>query len=271
VPDRRPASVSAVLPAYNEVAVIGDVVRRTHAALSAAGLEGFEVIVVDDGSADGTGDAVRALQADLSGVRLLAHDQNRGYGAALRSGFDAARCEATWLLDSDAQFDPADITLLLDAWQPRTMVAGYRAHRSDSLVRRLNHAAFFALVRVLHGRTTRDVNCAFKLFPRETGAGLHAEGAVISTELLLRARAAGLKVAEVAIPHYPRTAGTPTGANLRVVLRAFAELPRLRRMVASPQRTVDGSGATAHGAGGQRGDGQGEPESAASLSAEPAP
>lgn len=223
-----PTSVSAVLPAYNEVAVIAGVVERTHAALSASGLDDFEVIVVDDGSADGTGAVVTAVAQRLDRVRLVTHAANRGYGGALRSGFEAARCQLVWLLDSDGQFDPADLSILLGAWTPGTFVAGYRAQRRDPLGRRVSNRAFFGVVRALLGRTLRDVNCAFKLFPRPLGVGLRAEGAIISTELVLRARREGVPIVEVAVPHHPRTAGTPTGASPAVVARAFAELWELR-------------------------------------------
>ncbi len=222
-----PGSISAVLPAYNEVAVIADTVRRTHAALSAAGVAGHEVVVVDDGSNDGTGEPVRALAAELP-TRLLIHPSNLGYGAALRTGFEAARGEAVWLLDSDGQFDPADLALLLPLWEPGSLVAGYRAQRQDPWTRRANHAAFFTLVRLLNGPTLRDVNCAFKLFARELGIGLRSQGAMISTELALRARDRGCRIVEVAVPHHPRTTGVATGAQPAVVARAFVELLGLR-------------------------------------------
>lgn len=221
-------SISAVLPAFNESEVIVDVVRRTVAALAASGVGRYEVVVVDDGSTDGTGDLVRRLAGELESVRCVAHDHNRGYGAALRTGFEAASCELVWLLDSDGQFDPADLRVLLDAWSPGTLVAGYRIQRRDSVLRRLYHWAFFSVVRALLGRTVRDVNCAFKLFPRSAGLGLTSDGAVISTELLVRARDEGLRFVEVGVEHHPRIAGHATGADPRVVARAFAELARLR-------------------------------------------
>jgi len=185
--------------------------------------------VVDDGSVDATAVRVRELAARLPSVRLVQHTVNRGYGAALRSGFEAARWDVVWLMDSDGQFDPADLPLLLNRWQPGAFVAGYRARREDPLMRRLNHTVFFSLVRVAVGPTVRDVNCAFKLFPRELGVGLHAQGAMISTELVLRAGERELCIVEVAVPHHPRTTGKPTGADPRVVARAFGELWRMRR------------------------------------------
>jgi glycosyltransferase involved in cell wall biosynthesis len=223
-----PASITAVLPAYNEVAVIARTVRGTHEALVASGVAGHEVVVVDDGSNDGTGEAVRGLAAELPSIRLLTHERNLGYGAALRTGFDAARSEAVWLLDSDGQFDPADLGLLLAEWEPGSMVAGYRARRQDPWSRRANHAAFFALVRVVNGPTLRDVNCAFKLFARDLGVGLRSQGAMISTELALRARESGCRIVEVAVPHHPRTTGAATGARPAVVARAFVELLGMR-------------------------------------------
>lgn len=235
VPRDRPHSVSAVLPAYNEVAVIADVVRRTHAALVAACLGDHEVVVVDDGSRDGTAAVLAALARELPSVRVVTHPVNRGYGGALRSGFEAARCDLVWLLDSDGQFDPAELTRLLDAWTPGVFVAGYRVRRSDPVMRRANHAAFFGLVRLVMGPTVRDVNCAFKLFPRAVGVGLHSEGAVISTELVLRARREGVAIVEVPVPHLPRTTGTATGADPRVVAKAFVELAGLRRALRTGQ------------------------------------
>ncbi len=219
-----PASISAVLPAYNESAVIEATVRHTHAALERSGVAVHEVVVVDDGSNDGTGELVRDLAAGLPGIRLVVHPRNRGYGAALRSGFEAATGDAVWLLDSDGQFDPADLVLLLERWEPGSLVAGYRARRRDPWLRRANHAAFFALVRAVAGPTLRDVNCAFKLFDRDLGAGLRSDGAMISTELALRARDLRRRIVEVPVPHHPRTTGDATGSRPAVVARAFVEL-----------------------------------------------
>ena len=220
-------SISAVLPAFNEEAVIADVVRRTAAAL-ARHVDRFEIVVVDDGSHDATAQQARDAVQDAD-VKVISHRANRGYGAALRTGFDAAGCEATWLMDGDGQFDPADIALLLPHYAADRVVAGQRIHRQDGALRRLNNRAFFGVVRTLFGSVAGDVNCAFKLFPAQVGKGLRCDGAMISTELMLRAKRSGYRVVEVGVPHYPRRAGQATGADPRVVLRAFAELGRLRR------------------------------------------
>jgi uncharacterized protein YbaR (Trm112 family) len=229
LPLPAPPTISAVLPAYNESAVIVDIVRRTHRALQDAGVPAFEVIVVDDGSHDETGRLVKDAATTLPEVRVVTHERNRGYGAALRSGFEAASMDLVWLLDSDGQFDPADLPRLLSAWSPGTFVAGFRVHRRDALIRKLNHDAFFSLVRLVIGHTVQDVNCAFKLFPRECGVGLVSEGAIVSTELLLRAQRDGCRFVEVGIEHHVRLAGKATGARPTVVARAFVELVGLRR------------------------------------------
>jgi glycosyltransferase involved in cell wall biosynthesis len=161
---------------------------------------------------------------------VVRHPVNRGYGAAVRSGFDAARLGWVFLMDADNQFDPEDIGALLAAASDADIVAGYRRQRRDPLPRRLNAWAFFTLVRLLFGRLVRDVNCAFKLMRRDvlTQMALHSDGALINTEVLVLARQMHARIVEVPVQHFPRTSGSPTGANPRVVLRAFRELLAFR-------------------------------------------
>ena len=228
-PAARTADVSAVMPAFNEEANLEQSLGRVAAAL-AGQTRSFEIIVVDDGSRDGTAALLERLAADHPQLRVVRHAANRGYGAAVRSGFDAARLSWVFLIDADNQFDPAEIGLLLAHALRADIVAGYRRQRRDPLRRRLNALAFFTLVRLLFGRLVRDVNCAFKLIRRDllVGMALHSDGALINTELLVLARQTQARIIEVPVHHYPRTAGTPTGANPRVVVRAFKELLAFR-------------------------------------------
>jgi dolichol-phosphate mannosyltransferase len=221
-------SISAVLPAYNEEAVIAETVQRTAAALTELGVAEFEILVVDDGSNDATAERASSARMSDSRVRVVSHARNRGYGAALRTGFEAATCDAVFLMDSDGQFDPTEISRLLALYGRDRVVCGHRIRRRDTWARRFYHKAFFGLVRLGFGPTVRDVNCAFKLFPRAVGRGLHADGALVSTELLVRARRSGYLLMDVGVHHYPRTTGRATGADIRVVLRAFRELWQLR-------------------------------------------
>jgi len=217
--------ISAVMPAYNEEANLEQSVSRMAEALVASA-RGFEIIVVDDGSQDGTAALLERLKGAHPHLRVVRHPVNRGYGAALRSGFDAARFGWIFVMDADNQFDPADVESLLACAADADIVAGYRKHRRDPLLRRLNAWAFFTMVRLLFGRLVRDVNCAFKLIRRDLVArmALHSEGALINTEMLVLARQLHARVVEVPVRHYPRTAGKQTGANVRVVIRAFREL-----------------------------------------------
>ena len=220
-------ALSVVLPAHNEADNIAESVQRAWGVLSGLGLSG-EVLVVDDGSTDDTAGAVEALGA---GVSLLRHRDNLGYGAALVTGFRAARGERIFFTDADLQFDLDDLRRLLPHGEAFDIVAGYRQPRRDPLGRRLSARAWGGLVNHLFDVRIRDVNCAFKLLHRRVleGMELASTGAFINTELLARARAAGFSVAELPVRHYPRRRGVQSGARPAVVARAFAELWALRQ------------------------------------------
>jgi glycosyltransferase involved in cell wall biosynthesis len=228
----RPTAISAVLPAYNEEANVARAVTATGAALKSC-CEAYEVIVVDDGSRDGTARVLQALAGSEPALRVVRHASNQGYGAAVRSGFSAARHPWVFMMDCDNQFDPAEVSLLIERADGADIVTGYRAVRRDPLLRRLNAWAFFRLVRLLFGSMPRDVNCAFKLIRRDllTRLDLQRDGALINTELYVRARQHQARVVEVAVHHFRRTAGKQTGASPRVILRAFRELLAFRREV----------------------------------------
>jgi len=231
--------ISAVMPAYNEEANLEQSVGRMASALQKF-TRGFEIIVVDDGSQDGTAALLERLKVAHPNLRVIRHPANRGYGAALRSGFDAARFSWIFLMDADNQFDPAEVELLLARAADADIVAGYRKLRRDPLLRRLNAWAFFTMVRLLFGRLVRDVNCAFKLIRRDLigRMALHSEGALINTELLVLARQLQARVVEIPVHHYPRRAGKQTGANIRVVIRAFTELLAFRAEMRKVERAA---------------------------------
>jgi glycosyltransferase involved in cell wall biosynthesis len=226
--DGRLPSLSAFFPARDEEANVVPMVEALLRVLPAVAAR-WELIIVDDGSRDATGRLADALASEEAAVRVVHHATSRGYGGAIRAGLAAARYEYVFFTDGDRQFDPAQITTLIAALGRADVVVGYRHARSDPLVRRLNGAGWNLLVRALLRLPVRDVNCAFKLFRRSALAGIapEADGAMVSAELLARLARAGRRIVEVPVDHYPRHYGVPSGANPRVVARAFVELFRL--------------------------------------------
>lgn len=218
-----------VLPAYNEEANIARAVKDADAALDSTGVE-YELIVVNDGSRDRTGNILKDLARVHSSLRVVEHFPNRGYGGALRAGFAAASCEWIFQSDSDNQFDYAEIARLIALTPGRDAVVGYREPRRDPLMRRLNGWGWNRLVRLMFGYVVRDIDCAFRLIRRSAleSVCLTSDGAMISTELLAGLKARGFVIGETSVTHLPRESGDPTGANMRVILRAFKDLVRYR-------------------------------------------
>jgi glycosyltransferase involved in cell wall biosynthesis len=190
----------------------------------------FEVIIVDDGSRDGTAVEAERLATDNEQVRYVGHATNRGYGEALRSGFHAARMEAVAYTDGDRQFDIAELSQLWPLLAGADVVAGYRLKRADPVHRRFIAWTYHRLLRLLFGLRVHDVDCGFKLMRSEVARAVEPRsgGAFFSAEFLLRAQHRGFRVAEVGVTHYPRAWGRPKGATPAVVLRTVREMLALR-------------------------------------------
>ncbi len=231
---KRLPSLSIFFPCHNEE---GNVERVTRAALAAAKdlADTYEIIIVDDGSSDRTGEIGRRLAAEISEVRVVHNQPNRGYGGAVVRGLTEARMEWIFFTDGDGQFDIAELPKLIGLLDACDFAVGYRLKRADPWIRVVNGYCWGVLVRLMFGLKVRDIDCAFKLLPRSLidAIELRSQGALISTELLARARYRGLRIAEVGVNHYPRTVGQQSGASAKVVLKAFAELFTLRRHIRS--------------------------------------
>jgi glycosyltransferase involved in cell wall biosynthesis len=222
---RRLDGLSVFLPSHNEEGNVERVVKGFLDELPRLA-DSYEVIVVDDGSRDRTGEIAERLAAEDPHVRVVHHQVNRGYGGAVISGIRAAREPYVLLCDGDGQFDPADVGLLAARVPACDVVVGRRLQRADNLLRRFNGKAWTLLVRLLFDVRISDIDCGFKLMRRELleGLELRAKGAMISTELMARLVARGARVEEVGVKHLPRLAGEQSGANPRVIMRAFKEL-----------------------------------------------
>ena len=239
-PPSRLPGLSVFLPSHNEEGNVERVVGSYLAELPRI-TDDYEVIVVDDGSSDRTGAIADRLVSEHPQVKVVHHPVNRGYGGAVISGIRAASKPYVLLCDGDGQFDPADIARMAVFVPEYDVVAGRRAHRADSLMRRFNGKAWSELVRILLGITISDIDCGFKLFKREKldGMDLRAHGAMISTELMARLAGRGAKVKEVDVRHLPRLTGEQSGASFKVVMRAFKELFTLYRDLKSERKAAN--------------------------------
>jgi glycosyltransferase involved in cell wall biosynthesis len=225
-------TLTVVLPAHNEAENIGLVavgfLRAARVAYPRA-----EVVVVDDGSTDDTVGALRRHPGgDDPGILVVRHDVNQGYGAALRTGFRAARGRWVFFTDSDGQFSPESLGdfLRVTDGEAVDVIVGYRYPREDRWHRRALGSLWTTVVRAVLGVGARDVNCAFKVMRRRDleRMGLQAQGALINAELLHKAGRLGLVVQERPVRHLARQRGAQSGARPSVVGRALVELARYR-------------------------------------------
>lgn len=229
---RQIEKLSVFLPAYNEEASIEKTVKNVTDSLK-KNLSIWELIVVNDGSKDKTGEIVDRLADKDKRISIIHHYPNRGYGAALKSGLYA--CQYPWIafIDSDGQFDFSEINRFLDT-QEKTdadLVIGYYLGRKVSLLRKINTFAWQVLVRLLFGLSVRDIDCGFKLISKEVLEKIEPlqseRGAFISSEFLIKAKKKGFKIVEIGVSHYPRERGEGTGANLDVIFQSFVDLFKL--------------------------------------------
>ncbi len=230
---QRVAELSFFFPAHNEEANLEALVEEALTALPALA-EKFEIIAVNDGSRDHTAAIADELAGKHPGVfRVVHHPTNLGYGAALRSGFRASRYGLIAFIDGDRQFKVADVGRLterLAGSDKPDVVVGFRLKRADPLIRRWYARIYRFANRVFFGVLVRDIDCACKLFRRDalTPIRVASGGAFFTAELLIKLRHNNRMIAEVGVPHYPRTAGSPTGAKPSVVFRAVRDFWSLR-------------------------------------------
>ncbi|MBM3231352.1 glycosyltransferase family 2 protein [Candidatus Peregrinibacteria bacterium] len=223
--------ISVVLPCYNEEENIAIAVRETLAWLDAAGIGG-EVIVVNDGSKDGSADVIGKFCKEDARVRVVTHEQNRGYGVAVRSGCDAAKEESIAFVDSDRQFHPADLSLLLPHLEKFPVVVGRRRKRADPFMRNVFGKVLGCLIFVVFGIWIRDVNCGMKVFRKSVWPKIrpeHGTEKFFNAELFLRMRREKIIWRQIDVPHYPRLAGNPTGGSMRVIVNMFREIWNLKK------------------------------------------
>lgn len=236
-----PVSLSVIFPAFNEEANIERTVESARQVLPKLA-QTWEIILVNDGSKDATTPLCDELAARYEEVRAIHHVDNRGYGAALKSGILAARHDFIFFTDSDGQFDLEELKDLIDHAGHFDIVTGYRGKRQDPPHRLINAFGWKMLVRMVLGVRVRDIDCAFKVFQRSVfdRIQIRSVGAMVNTEILAQANAFGMSIHEVRVSHYPRQFGTPSGANLRVIAKAFRELLRLYKQLRTVTHEQEG-------------------------------
>ena len=222
-------SISVVLPALNEEDNIETAVKRVVDVLRSLKFRDWEVIVVNDGSTDRTGEiADRIAGEDPDHIRVFHHSPNRGYAEALKTGFTNGRHQLLFYTDSDNQFDVKELANLLPLIEDADIVNGFRIYRFDPLTRLVLSWGFNLIVRIVFRIKLRDIDCAFKLFRREVFDKVQIESKkfFVDAEVLAKARYHGFRMVEIGVRHYPRPAGRST-VRPSHILSTLAEIGRI--------------------------------------------
>lgn len=222
-------SISAFFPCYNDEATIASMVNLAFVTIDKVGADG-EVIVIDDGSTDSSPHVLKELLDEHPRMRVVTHERNRGYGGALLSGFASATKQWVFYTDGDAQFDPAELELLVARAGPDVdVVQGYKIRRADNLARRVIGRIYHRFVAVMFGLRIRDTDCDFRLIRKAVldRVTLEHSSGVICVELVRKLQDAGARFVEVPIHHYPRLHGQSQFFRLSAVARSLWDLAGL--------------------------------------------
>ena len=215
----KPKSISFVLPAYNEEDNIEKAVRAVVQAAETIDIEDYEVVVVNDDSADRTAEILERLRVENQHIRPIHHPKNLGYADALRTGFTSAKLPLVFYTDSDLQFDVKEVKNLLPAIEDYDIVCGFRIYRYDPLTRLFLAWGYNLVARTVFRLRVRDIDCAFKLFRREVFdvIQIRSKKFFVDTEILAKARHHGFRMTEIGVRHYPRVGGRSTVRASHVV------------------------------------------------------
>lgn len=218
--------ISIVLPCYNEEGVIAKTVTQVQTWAKSTG-QSFEIIVVDDGSHDGSGKVLTTLKKKFRTLRVMTHAKNKGYAAAIRSGMDNAKGTYIAFMDSDGQFHANDLQKLLEKMSRFPFAGAIRKHRADSPMRTFNSHTFAFVVRILFGVKAKDMGSGMRMMHRGIWKLIRptiASGGLLEAEIFSRLHSQRIPFIEVSVRHFPRTTGNPTGARLHVIFKALKEL-----------------------------------------------
>lgn len=231
-------SLSIVYPAYNEQGNIEETILKS-LEFAQKNSKDFEIIIVDDGSRDNTFKIANSIAKRNGHVKVLKNTKNLGYGATVWKGLRFAKKDLIFFSDSDQQFDINELKQFIPKTTRYDVVIGHRRKRQDPLMRKLNMWGWKIVIRLMLGLRTKDVDCAFKLFRREVieKITIKSQGATFSAELIFKIKNMGYKILELPVSHYPRRAGSPTGAKVSVIKKAFVEIWRVYKTNKKSKRT----------------------------------
>jgi glycosyltransferase involved in cell wall biosynthesis len=225
----RSPSLSIFFPAYNDAGTIASLALIAH--MTARSLtDDYEVIVVDDGSPDHTGELLDEMAVHFPWLKVVHHEKNRGYGGALRTGFSTASKELVFYTDGDAQYDPRELVKLYEAFSPDVdFVNGYKIDRHDPLHRKIIGRVYHTFVKLMFGLHLRDVDCDFRLMRRSIfeRVKLTRSSGVICVELMKKVQDQGFRIAQVPVHHFHRSYGKSQFFNFPRVVRTLWDLSRL--------------------------------------------
>lgn len=218
------SSLSAFFPCYNEEENLKKLVDSTCSFLSTVAKK-YEIIIVDDGSTDQTKKIIAKLQAECSQFRIISHPKNAGYGAALKTGIEHSKMDWVFWMDGDLQFDIKSLRGFVSYTDRFDAIIGYRAHRADTFLRKVNGELYTRLINFLFGLDIRDIDCAFKLIRRKRleKVTIETSSAFTSAEILIKLKRSGIAFKQLSVPHFPRKFGSPSGGSLKVIFKGLRQ------------------------------------------------
>lgn len=230
--NKKKKSLSIFFPAFNEEKNVEKSVKKAIEVAKKI-TNDYEIIVIDDGSIDNTASIADKLAKNNPKIVVIHHKKNQGYGGALITGIKTAKKDLIFFSDIDLQFNLKELIKFMKYIEKYDAVIGYRNPRKDPFMRLVNAWGWKMLINLLFNLRVKDIDCAFKLFNRKVfdKIKISSKGAMISAEILIRIKQANFTIKELPVKHYPRTAGSPTGAKFSVIVKAFKELIKVHKKI----------------------------------------
>ncbi len=237
-PDNSQITLSVFFPAYYDELNIGKVARSAVKILEELKLKDYEIIIIEDGSPDRTGEVADELAGEFPKVRVIHHAKNMGYGATLKDGFVNAKMDYVFYTDGDNQFDLEEMKKFVALIPFSDIVVGYRKHKQYSLYRKFTSLCYNYLLKIIFDIHYWDIDCAFKLFKTDLFRKIEIKSidAFIDAEIMLKANLLDYTVTELGVQHLPRLDGVSTGARPSVILRTIREIFDYRKEYAAEMR-----------------------------------